>query len=381
MRLVCLALLAFAASPAAAFEPTGSIVADALLNTLERSGYRDVTVASVNRSGDTTAIETITGTGIDSGAEMTISRAEIVNGVVNADNELIADTIVYEGTRVEGENGTPPSTVGRVMIEGARYPISEATGEGLTSLFGTFERVTVDDVSARADRGDLVTIDKMMVEIEERDLETAAAGRVAIEGLGFDVSLWEEPAASQMRALGYDTVAIDLAASGRWEAATGNAVVRDVRVAMEDLGALTLTGDIDGLTASTVAALQVSMEDLPRMLQLLQSVTISNLALTYTDAGLTPRLLEQLAAANDAPVEAVTQSLVATIPDALAIINAPRFTEMVQSAARTFLDDPGTLRVSAAPPQPISIAQLMGAVMMGPQTLPTLLNLEISAQP
>ncbi|WP_108660395.1 hypothetical protein [Acuticoccus kandeliae] len=382
MRLVRLAsavALILAPLPALAFDPTGNIVADALLNTLERSGYRDVTVGNVSRGDGATILESIRGVGTNSGAPMTIARARIVNGIVNADNELVADEIVYENTSVADENSPSPSTVGRVVISGARYPIAEG-GEGLTSLFGTFDRVAVENVEARAESGDLVTIASMIATIEERDLSKGAGGSVAIEGLGFDVGLWEEPAASQMRALGYDAMSIDFTASGRWQADTGRAEISDVRVAIDDLGTLTLTSDLSGLTANTVASLQAGITDIGQLLPLLQSVTIADLSLAYTDAGLTPRVIDQLAANSNAPREAVTQALVATIPDALSILNAPSFTQSVVDAAKTFLDAPGTLSLKASPASPVSMAQLMGAVMMGPQMIPSLLNLEISAR-
>lgn len=382
MRLAFLALplaVVLAAPPAGAFERTGSVVADALLRTLEASGYRDATVGSVTREGGDTILADVAALTAEDGRSLGIGRVVIANGFVNAENALVADSVVYEDTTVDA-GGQEVSTVDRIVIDGVRFP-GEGGGVGLAALLGSFDTLSVAGVEARTEGGDAVSVEAISAAVEERDLAEAVGGRVAVTGFAFDVSLWEEPLASRLAGLGYDRLSLDLVAAGRWEAATGSAEVRELTISGEDLGALTLTADAAGLTPETFAALEASLDDIAGLLERLQTVSFASLTLAYEDAGLAERLLAEAAQEAGVARAALADQLATAAGGALSALGNPAFAERVTEAARAFLAAPGTIVLAARPQQPVSAAQVVAAAVVRPALLPELLGLSVTADP
>lgn len=382
MQRAALLLLVLSATPAAAFDPTGNVVADAFLSTLERGGYGEVRADGVRRDGGAIVLDGVSATAApEVGQTLTIGTVAIAGGAVNGDNALVADRITYGSVAVTDADGGTTSTIGSVTIERPLFSTDAAEPvTGVTTLLGAFDHVELADVVANAPDRSPVRVRTIAATVDERDIDRAAAGSFAVSGLVFDVSAWDEPAESQMKALGYAELSMDLSGKGRWEAATGRAVVEGLTVGVADLGTLTLDAAMDGLTRSALAGFQGSGGDMAQLLPLLQAVTLSGITLRYVDAGLTPRLVADAAKRASVPPEALVQGLVATIPDALAILGSPAFTEKVAAAAETFLNSPGTLLVRATPAEPVSMAQVVGAALMSPASLPGLLNLDVSAE-
>lgn len=381
MRLPALAFLlaALAASPAAAFELTGSAVADALLRTLERSGYRAVTAGEVTREGTDTVLRDVEAETADAGRSLAIGRVVVANGLVNAENALVADSVVYEDVAAEaGDRGA--STARRIAIDGVTFP-GEGGGTGLAALLGSFDTLSVTGVEAEATGGETVRVEAISAAVEERDPASAVGGRLAVTGLAFDVSLWEEPLAGRLRALGYETLSLDLVAAGRWEAATGAATVREARLAGDGIGALTLTAEAAGLTPAAFAAIRASLEDIPALIERLQTISVSSLTLSYTDAGLAERLLERTVREGGASRAALAEAFSSAAAELAGIIGDAAFTNDVREAVARFLADPGTLTVAARPGQPVTAAQVLAASVVRPEVLPVLLGLSVSAAP
>ncbi|MTI05529.1 hypothetical protein E1180_08365 [Roseibium denhamense] len=99
----------------------------------------------------------------------------------------------------------------------------------------------------------------------------------------------------------------------------------------------------------------------------------------FIDDGLTGKALQF--AAKDAGVSedvikavAVDEALKAT-----EMLNNPDFADMLETALKTFLDNPGTFTVTLSPENPVPLAQILGS-LAAPQTLPDLLNIDIVAE-
>ena len=197
----------------------------------------------------------------------------------------------------------------------------------------------------------------------------------------FDVSLWEEPLASRLRALGYDRLSLDLVAAGRWSAATGTARIREARIAGEDLGALVLTAEAEGLTAATIAALQANLDDVAGLLERLQAVSFASLTVSYEDRGLAERLLGDIAGEAGVARPVLAERLGAAAGEAVAALGDAAFAEAVAQAAQNFLATPGTFAIAARPPQPVTAAQVIAASVVRPALLPGLLGLQVTATP
>ncbi len=101
-------------------------------------------------------------------------------------------------------------------------------------------------------------------------------------------------------------------------------------------------------------------------------------SLTFKDAGLTKKGLAHIAEAQNIPENVFREALVAQATQMTAPIQNAAFTQMVTEAASKFLDNPGELKVTLTPPNPVPLAQILGS-MAAPQTLPDLLAVKIVA--
>ncbi|MTH95682.1 hypothetical protein [Roseibium sp. RKSG952] len=99
---------------------------------------------------------------------------------------------------------------------------------------------------------------------------------------------------------------------------------------------------------------------------------------TFVDGGVTTEAIDQMAADTGVPPSAMIQALVAQTQAALRQVDNRAFTEEVTNAVAEFLSQPGTLRVSLQPENPVPVAQI-AASLISPQILPDLLNVQVTA--
>ena len=57
----------------------------------------------------------------------------------------------------------------------------------------------------------------------------------------------------------------------------------------------------------------------------------------------------------------------------------PRNCSKVSAAVSAYLDNPGSLKIVAAPPSPVPVAQIMGAAMSAPQSVIGVLGINVTA--
>ncbi|MEM8855722.1 MAG: hypothetical protein AAGD34_18610 [Pseudomonadota bacterium] len=361
-------------------EPTGNIVADAFLRTLEQNGYQDVTTGTVTRDSGETVLAGISAKNA-SGAAVTIEEVTIQGGLINADNELRAEVIVYTDLQMDDPAAGGQSSVGKITVTAPRFPVGVTSDVALTSFLGEFDALALESVAMAVPDGGDITVKSMTAEVSERDLAVAASGKFAVDDFILDVSMMDPEAVAQLNALGYDALTIDLSGDARWEAQSGRATVSDLSVSVVDLGGLSLIATIDGLTPENVTALSAGVNDFNQLLTVLQSVTVGAMTLTYEDDGLTNRVLDATTKQTGEARQTLVDGLLTALSQATGTLGDADLEQSVQTAARTFLNDPGTIELNAAPAAPIPMAQLIGAAMMSPQMVPQLLNLTITARP
>lgn len=374
------AATALLATAAHAREPTGNIVADAFLRTLEQNGYQDVTTGTVTRDSGETVLANISAKNA-SGAAVTIQEVTIQGGLINADNELRAEVIVYSDLQMDDPEAGGTSSVGRITVTSPRFPVGATSDVVLTSFLGEFDALALEEVAMAVPDGGDITIKSMTAEVSERNLAVAAGGKFTVDDFILDVSMMDPEAVAQLNSLGYEELTIDLSGDARWEAESGRATVSELSVSVVDLGGLSLVATIDGLTPDNVQALGAGVNDFNQLLTVLQSVTIGAMTLTYEDDGLTNRVLDATAEQTGEGRQTLVDGLLTALSQATGALGDADLEQSVQAAARTFLNDPGTVELNAAPAAPIPMAQLIGAAMMSPQMVPQLLNLTITARP
>ena len=379
-RLALLAVL-LGASPAAAFEATDNVVADAFLRSLEAAGFIDPSAGSVETDGTAVTLSAVeSGPASPEGSQIAIASVVVENGVVDATNALIADRVRYEDLTITDPGQDASSTVAEMIVEGMRFPTKDGAGS-MPSLAGGFDRLSAKDIAVRSPKDGTVPIAAIEATISGRDDEDFSAGTLVLDDLTLDVELWDDAAARQLRALGYEQVNLDVEAAGEWSAQGGIGKVDRLRLSIDDMGTIELAGRVDGLEKGTLDTFQTSLSDLNQLLALLQVVNVSELSLTFTDEGITERVVSDLASRSGQPREALADGLVGSLGAAIAPLGEAPFAQEVVEVARSFLASPGTLVLTATPREPVSVAQVIGAVLLSPQLLPDVLGLQIEARP
>jgi hypothetical protein len=366
--------------PASAYESTGSVVADALLRSLEQSGYANVAAASVERTGARTVLSGVRGAPVEGGPGLTVGTVSIENGLVDAENALLADRIVYEDIRIGEPGGDGGSTVDEVVLDGVRLVDDPDGGGGFSATVGAFDSLSISGVEARADDGRTVMVETVAAALDGAGGEDFS-GRLSMTGLAFDASLWTDALSQALTGLGYERVSLDVAAAGAWRAETGRIEIREIAVAGTDIGTLSLTAEMSGLKPGLLSTLQDNLDDVPQLLQTLQALSISALSVSYADDGLVERLMTRAASAADVPRDALAAEVAERLSGLVAPLGDAGFTARVDEAARTFLAEPGSVLLAATPRAPVTAAQLLGTAMLRPALIPSRLDLEIRAIP
>lgn len=376
MRALALfALLALTIGPAAAYEPTGNAIADTLLRSVERAGFADARVASAERDGTTLVLTGLEG-GTDTDKRVRIARTTITDPLVNANNDLVASAIAYESIAMTDAAGEPTATIALVRLTSVRLPGAAGTVPTDTSDFlGEFDSIDVEGLIARSPEGEEIGFDALSATFATRD-DGTAAGEFALEGLVFALDLFEEPTAGEIRALGYNALTVSIEGAGTWRRDSGRAVLDNARLSIAGMGAVEIAGAANGLTQPTLEALQAGGLDFARLLEVLSSVSLTGLTVALEDGGLTDRLIGTLAGELD------RAQVVSRLTDALAVplaqLGDPAFAQSALVAARGFLTEPGRLTVAAKPTAEVSALQVIGAAMLNPQLLPTMLSITVT---
>ncbi|MEM0909047.1 MAG: hypothetical protein AAGJ94_16905 [Pseudomonadota bacterium] len=365
-------------SAAAAFEPTGNAVADTFLRAVEAAGFADARAASVTREAGTTRLLGVAAGG-EGGRQVAIKEVAIDAGLVNAANELKADALRYEDVALGSPAAPPFATIGEIHL--ARVTLSgEKSGAGLPSLLGMFGTLSLQALSAQSATGDDLALGRLALDLGDRVGDRqGGTGSIAVEGFQFAPELLGNDASASLKALGYDTVQLSFEARGSWEAVAGDTTLETAQLAIAGMGRLTLSLDATGLTQSAYQALRTTGADVPSILEALGNVGLSRLTVTINDDGLTERIIATIARENGTTLEGVKSSARAAVAGLLAPLGDTPFAAKAQAAAEAFLASPGRMTLSAAPQETVTALQLVSAAMLNPQTLPTLLAIDVSA--
>jgi hypothetical protein len=115
------------------------------------------------------------------------------------------------------------------------------------------------------------------------------------------------------------------------------------------------------------------------MLGLMQQLEIGNISVELVDDSGTNKLLDFAATKQGTNREGVIAMVKGTLPVALAQLQNPEFAAKVSAAVSAFLDNPGSLKIVAAPSAPVPVAQIMGAAMSAPQSVIGVLGINVTA--
>lgn len=313
-------------------------------------------------------------------------------------------------------SGVEEDEDGGYYIEEAAFPDINKTGDGVTV---TAQELTLGGISVPATAGG-DTLDTMML------YETAHTGPVKVVKDGAEVfSLLEtnmnltqredesgfdfDGAFKSMKAdltktedaqskdaiekLALQHVQGDITMKGAWELAPGTIDISEFAFDFTNIGKLNLGFKISGYTMAFMKSMQDAMKEAEAgankdqsqqalglaMLGLMQQLSFEAAQVRFEDASITKRALDYAGSQQNMSGKQMADSLKAMTPIMLAQLNIPELQNAVSAAVNTFLDDPKSLTVKAAPEKPVPFPTIVGAAMGAPNTLPQVLGVKVSA--
>ncbi|MBB5751103.1 hypothetical protein [Prosthecomicrobium pneumaticum] len=197
----------------------------------------------------------------------------------------------------------------------------------------------------------------------------------AMRGLDIPASLIKDPKAQEMLAgLGYDRVAGDSSFRLGWREADQSVTLDGFDLTLEDIGRITASATLRGLTRAAIERPQSLEAALPSLL-------FESGRLTIEDRSVVGRALAMQAKKMNVSPDTFRNQIVGAVPLALMVLRNPTFQGKLAPALQAFLKAPGTIAFAAAPVSPVPITAIEAAAKSAPQTLPDLLGIQVETRP
>lgn len=191
--------------------------------------------------------------------------------------------------------------------------------------------------------------------------------------------------------MGYQQISGDLELNGSWNVADGRMIVDHYDMSVDNAGTFGMTFDVAGYTPAFIKELRETTEKMAKaseeeqsaqgiaMLGLMQQLTFNSASIRFDDESLTSKVLEVVAKGQNTTPSAIANQAKAIVPFGLAQLNLPDFAQAVSKAVNTYLDDPKSIEIKAAPPEGVPFAQIVATGMGTPQALIPQLNVTVTA--
>lgn len=377
------AALWFACAPQALAEVNGDAVFAAFQNQMSGQGF-EATSDSVSVDGDNVTINGLTVKFAGQEKELRIDKV-LMEGVAETGNGSYAvgrvalpsfsdtrdgftlnfDGAVVEGYVLAGPEETDPiysiglyrsAEIGAVAV--AKDGNTIFTLDGITSNMGPYEAGGTMDMTA--------DVNNFYVNL--KDINDAKA-RAALQDLGY----------SELRG--------NMKGSGSWNTGSGDLSFKEAFM-VDDAATLNIDVAIGGYTPELILAMKQMQKTMAAsgseaqgmaMLGLMQQIEIGNVGIEIVDNSATGRILDFIAKQQGTNRAGIIAQAKGALPFVLAQLQNPGFAAKATAAVGAYLDDPQSLKVTAAPAAPVPVAQIMAAVMSAPQSLIDVLAVTVTA--
>ncbi len=184
----------------------------------------------------------------------------------------------------------------------------------------------------------------------------------AIKGEGLEI----------FKSLGYEKIAVDGLIEMKWDEATQNVEILPSRVDIHELGEVKLQGSLGNVPRQV-------FETPKEAVGFLFATSLNKAEISYTDKSFADRFFNYEAEKKGTSAEAVKTQYGALVALPLAFLQNPEFSQKVQAIVQDFLKKPGTIKLLAAPKQPLPIVGLVGMFQSNPSRVVETLQLDVKA--
>lgn len=311
-----------------------------------------------------------------------------LTGISQVEQGYRVESIEFETFSIQESGGG--LLVDEVSMSGVLLPDSDNL-----DLFGGFlfyENMTIGTIDVKAEGKQVLLINDINADITAPVDGKPMDFTGAVESFAIDLSII--PEADQkavLEALGYLQLNGYMEMAGSWQPTDGRMALSQYDITVTDAGTLGMSFDLGGYTPELIASLRQLQQQMAAnpgddaaqglaMLGLLQQMTFHSAEIYFSDDSLTGKVVEFVAQMQGMKPSDITNQAKAVLPFLLAELKNPDLTTSVTQAVSSFLDNPGTLRVTAQPAAPVPFAQIMAAGMSEPQGLIGTLGVSIASE-
>lgn len=365
-----------------AFEATNNPVADAVLAAIEAGGAKNAAVEDVAVSGNQIILHGVTADYPDKGknAGMSAGSLALSDASVAPDGSVSAAALAATDVKYVSDEDTVEFAA--AAVTNLRIPSPEEIQDPAKALNKepAYRRLEITGINIQSEDEAAVPVERLTSSFDPTGTDGSLKASFTVEKIAIDPeSVKDDDFRERMKALGYDSVQIDVKADAEWSASEGRAQLHDFEISGQDMGALHVSGTVLGVTPEVIEKLGGAQDDFGKTMEILQQLSIADLRLHFENESVVERVLDQQAKEADTDRAGLVDQLSSSLPGILSLIRNPAFQEKVETAVTTFLRDPGSLTAAAHPAQPVPVAQIVGTAMIAPQTIPDVLSVEITA--
>jgi hypothetical protein len=310
-------------------------------------------------------------------------------GISEQDGAYLIGKVTMPDYSITGE-GTTVAASG-IGISGLRLPAPGDKSDPMAGLM-LYEHAQIQDILVKNGGDAVFDASNCHVDITPPDKGNPLKFAAAADHFTANLSAVKDPESrAVIQALGYGTIDGSIGMAGSWSPGNGRVDIDKYEIKVNNAGTLAVSLDMSGYTRDFIKSVRRIREEMtahPKknnsaqglvLLGLLQQLSFTGAKISFTDASLTGKVIDYLAAKQHMSREDIINQAKAVLPFALAKMNNPEFSAKVTKAVSEFLDDPKTLTVTAAPPSPLPLAILMAGAMAAPKQIPDQLGITVTA--
>lgn len=300
------------------------------------------------------------------------------------------DSISFENVAFE-QDGTE-ITASDMVMSGVTVP-AETTGNSLNSVL-LYEEASTGPMEVKVRGKSVASIGSSRLTTEVSEDAKKVDFDLQVADIKADLATIEAPSTKQtVIDLGLSSLNGKISMVGSWDLEPGTLAIEEYAFDFANIGRLDLAFSLSGYTLDFVRSANETakaMEANPNkqeaeqaanlaMLGLMQRLTFNSAMIRFADDGITERALDVVGKQQGTSGDQLAQMIKAMTPIVLAQYNVPELQNMLSQAVNTYLDNPGSLTITAQPQNPVPFPMILGAGMGAPNTLPEVLGVTVKA--
>ncbi|MGI9373508.1 MAG: hypothetical protein ACR2OJ_13525, partial [Hyphomicrobiales bacterium] len=264
----------------------------------------------------------------------------------------------------------------KAKSKGARF---EPSAKQLRALIPTLERLSlgemmiVPDTPASANDAGVISLKNIDVSMDDHIGPIPTKMNIVVNGFSMPSTVVPDPKAQAgLQALAYKELAGDLKIDLNWDEATNTLNASEVSIDAKDAAKISIKASLNGIPRAL-------FEDPEKNAMAATFASLANLDIKISNNSLIERALKIAASDLQQDPDNLKKLIVAQAGQFLAALGNEEFSTRALSELRAFLNDPVSLKLSAAPLNPVPILQLGILAQGSPGLLVQMLNVQVRA--